>query len=255
MDLMCADLLVDILRRLPPRSIAASRCVCKAWHAIVDDHRLLRANLLPLSLDGITYWTMDTQAPRLFARRSTVCDITRRLGYLDGSAGKKRWSWPMYNSCNGLLLLHGHVVNPATWQWALLGPVPCTCSLSPYGVCGCHRGNRYIAYDPTVSPHYKVLLIPDTSDHVPVSTAEWPPASYIIRVFSSKSMCWKERPFVREGDAAGTVADMTTAPLYLFHSAYWQGALYVPRIYGFILRYFYLLFHPPFIISFGFSYK
>uniref|UniRef100_A0A0E0GRS0 F-box domain-containing protein n=1 Tax=Oryza nivara TaxID=4536 RepID=A0A0E0GRS0_ORYNI len=33
--------------------IAASRCVCKAWRAIVDTRRLLRADLLPLSLAGI----------------------------------------------------------------------------------------------------------------------------------------------------------------------------------------------------------
>jgi len=37
----------DVLRRLPPRGLAASRCVCKSWLAIVDTRRLLRADLLP----------------------------------------------------------------------------------------------------------------------------------------------------------------------------------------------------------------
>lgn len=48
MDMERTDVLVDILRHLPPRSLAASRCVCTSWRAIVDHHRLLRADLLPL---------------------------------------------------------------------------------------------------------------------------------------------------------------------------------------------------------------
>ncbi|XP_044447450.1 uncharacterized protein [Triticum aestivum] len=63
-------------------------------------------------------------------------------------------------------------------------------------------------------------------------------ATVVIRhpCFSSKSMCWKERPIVREGDAAGTIADLKLLPVYLRDSAYWRGALYVGREYGFIMR-------------------
>ena len=48
------DLLVGVLRRLQPssRSLAASRCVCKAWRAVVDTNQLL-TDLLPQSLAGI----------------------------------------------------------------------------------------------------------------------------------------------------------------------------------------------------------
>uniref|UniRef100_R7W268 Uncharacterized protein n=1 Tax=Aegilops tauschii TaxID=37682 RepID=R7W268_AEGTA len=46
------DLHADVLRCLPPRSLAAARCVCRSWHAIVDAHRLLDRDLLPLSLAG-----------------------------------------------------------------------------------------------------------------------------------------------------------------------------------------------------------
>ena len=52
MDLLPDDLLADVLARLPPCSLAASRCVRKHWCAIIDTRRLLRADLLPLRLDG-----------------------------------------------------------------------------------------------------------------------------------------------------------------------------------------------------------
>ncbi|GJN12515.1 hypothetical protein PR202_ga30798 [Eleusine coracana subsp. coracana] len=47
------DMLADVLRRAAPRDLGVSRCVCRAWRALVDDRRLLRADLLPLSLAGL----------------------------------------------------------------------------------------------------------------------------------------------------------------------------------------------------------
>uniref|UniRef100_M8C2K7 F-box protein At3g26010-like beta-propeller domain-containing protein n=1 Tax=Aegilops tauschii TaxID=37682 RepID=M8C2K7_AEGTA len=138
--------------------------------------------------------------------------------------------------CNGLLLLRLrrsiYVVNPATQQWAMLPPTPRTCP-GPY--CGRCRSAVFLMYDPTVSPHYDVLLIPRDFYHQP-DTTEWPPLLYVIHVFSSKTRCWKERSFAREGDAAGTVADVNFFGM-LSYSAYWQKALYVHcDLDGFILR-------------------
>lgn len=41
MNALPDDVITDILVLLPPRSLAASRCVYKSWRAIVDDHQLL----------------------------------------------------------------------------------------------------------------------------------------------------------------------------------------------------------------------
>jgi len=49
-DQLPEDVLTDILRRLAPRGLAISRCVCKAWHTTIDAHRLLRVDLLPHSV-------------------------------------------------------------------------------------------------------------------------------------------------------------------------------------------------------------
>lgn len=235
--MMCVDMLVDILRRLPPCSLASSRSVCKAWCAIVDDHRLLRADLLPLPLDGVFYETADLDTPRLFARRSTARKITNGFEYLDG--GDSTYLL-LYDCCNGLLLLgltmYDYVVNPATRQWAQFPQPPRACSW-PY--CIRYRSDLYLLYDPAVSAHYEVLLIPHVSDHEP-GTTEWPPSSYIIHVFSSKTRCWKKRPFAREGDAADTVANVRKSAMNWFYSAYWQRAIYVHcDLHAFILRYMY----------------
>ncbi|KAM3392647.1 hypothetical protein ACQJBY_013677 [Aegilops geniculata] len=48
-----AELLADVLRRVAPRGLAACRCACKALLGIIDARRLLRTDLLPHSVDGI----------------------------------------------------------------------------------------------------------------------------------------------------------------------------------------------------------
>ncbi|CAM0872333.1 unnamed protein product [Alopecurus aequalis] len=244
MDMECADVVLDILRHLPLRSLAASRCVCTAWRALIDDHRLLRADLLPLSLDAVIYETSEPDAPQLFSRSSTSRTITSGLDYLDVKG--KQYLWPMLDHCNGLLLLDDNiVVNPATRQWAKLPPLPHSCTATGCTTC---RRDRYLVYDPAVSPHYDMLLIPriptrTSTDHKccyeSVSAMEWPPSPYIISVFSSSTRCWKERSFIREGDAAGVVDDLKfpgMSPSVLFYSAYWQRALYVRWQYAFLLR-------------------
>jgi len=62
------DVLAGVLRRLAPRGLAASRCVCKAWRRVVDDRCLLRADLLPLSLGGIFLNLHDLRFTQFLSR-------------------------------------------------------------------------------------------------------------------------------------------------------------------------------------------
>ncbi|XBI88185.1 hypothetical protein VPH35_026174 [Triticum aestivum] len=250
MDKLCDDALGDILRHLPPRSLAASRCVCTAWRAAVDSHRLLRADLLPLSLDAVIFTTGDPRDPLLFCRPTTGRSIITRFDYID--ADMEPWYvWSLLDCCNGLLLLDDHVVNPATRQSVRFPAYPPPCAVLGCTSCKDIERNQYLVYDPTVSPHYEVALIPHISrelsighiakhdcSHGPdVSAMEWPPSPFIIDVFSSKTRCWMEKSYTREGEAAGTVADLKTDhDAFLYHSAYWHGALYVRCEEGFMLR-------------------
>ena len=141
--------------------------------------------------------------------------------------------------CNGLLLCrettddHDYVSNPATRQWARLPPRPTSQMGDAFDPIKC------LVYDPTVSPHYKVLLIPSLPDEPKsmldseMMRSEWPPSSYTMQVFSSRTGCWEERSFVlegghwKEGRMVQTIPDM---------KVYWRGALYVACKIGFVLR-------------------
>jgi hypothetical protein len=93
-----------------------------------------------------------------------------------------------------------------------------------------------LVFDTTLSSHYKVFLIPIVPawadlDHQ-MQASQWPPSLFETHVFSSKTCCWdswEERSFVREGELAGTMADMQRARMGQKHYDvyYWRGTLYV----------------------------
>jgi hypothetical protein len=171
MDLLPDDMLSNILGRLPPFSLAASRCVLKKWCAIIDGRRLLRADILPLRLDGFFFRTEFTDwARHFFSRPSTGRRISGRLAdYVKDD--------DILDHCNGLLLLLDRVANPATRQ---------SLGLPLFPDCDAYEGfgtQYFLAYDPFVSPqHYQVVLIPLVPEEHHYSSikfkesSEWPPS-------------------------------------------------------------------------------
>ncbi|XP_066344496.1 putative F-box protein At3g16210 [Miscanthus floridulus] len=229
MDLLPDGVLTDILRRLAPCSLAASRCVRKSWCTIIDTMRLLRTDLLPLRLDG--FFCLDNiliPPPYFFSRNRSTAGRHRRIrGRLDFLGTPL--DLHIVDHCNGLLLLdHGRVVNPATRQWVRLPPSP-----DPSVVMEDFFQGHCLVYDPVVSPHYEVVLIhllprvlgPNNEFR---ADSEWPLSPYTTHVFSSRSWRWEERSFVRQGVAAGTIADkLPESQLFERHSVYLRGKLYV----------------------------
>lgn len=93
-------------------------------------------------------------------------------------------------------------------------------------------------YDPVASPYYEVIMIPSlgnnrTGDEV--GTPEWTPSVCKMYVFSSKSGCWEEKNFVREGDAAGIYGEMQVT-CGRFNAVYFRRALYVHFRANFVTR-------------------
>nr|XP_040242206.1 uncharacterized protein LOC120962542 isoform X2 [Aegilops tauschii subsp. strangulata] len=117
------DALANILRCLPASDLAASRCVRKAWCAVVHAHRLLLPHFLPRAVRGIFVNYIDYSRPRFFARPSTERPaINGDLGFLPGY---NRDFEPIVDHCNGLLIYGNEwrgffVVNPATRRWERL---------------------------------------------------------------------------------------------------------------------------------------
>ncbi|GJM96138.1 hypothetical protein PR202_ga12950 [Eleusine coracana subsp. coracana] len=64
------DVLADVLRLLPKRSLAVSRCVCKKWRNVIGAHPVLRAELFPRTLAGILINFQGLDITEFFSRRS-----------------------------------------------------------------------------------------------------------------------------------------------------------------------------------------
>lgn len=67
---------------------------------------------------------------------------------------------------------------------------------------------------------------------------EWPPSTWVLCVFSSRTGKWEERAFVREGEAAGMASDKALQrhderDSWPICSAYWNGVLFAQCNGGF----------------------
>ncbi|XP_052150311.1 uncharacterized protein LOC127768723 [Oryza glaberrima] len=256
------DVLAEVLRRLAPRCLAACRCVCKPWRDLVDDRRLLllRAEeLLPRPLASIFLNFFGLFNSEFFARRPSTgaaAAISGDLDFLPTSTTYGSREYQIQDHCNGLLLIEDaeYMANPATRWWARLPPCP---PPPPPREGMDYSYVPYLVFDPAMSPqHYEVLLIPSfrrkpgPNDYLydklrgevdPVLEAStWPPASYAIPVFSSRTWLWQERSFAREGgeEAASTVAEMRSSwsSGQRMNAVYWRRALYVHCQTNFVTR-------------------
>ena len=106
------DLLVDVLGRLPARSLAASRRVCKAWRDLVDEWwLLLRLRcLLPHSLRGLFINYQNYKRPHFFARLAPAGagdggpPIDSRFDYIARAREERNSCYEVMDHCNGLVL-------------------------------------------------------------------------------------------------------------------------------------------------------
>jgi hypothetical protein len=231
----------DVLARLAPRGLASSRGVCRSWRAVIDGRRLLRADLLLLSLGGIFLQVTTAPFPPLFSRPWTGPATGGDLDGFFGADDNRLLQTDMRGHCNGLLLLEEAVVNPATGEWARLAePPPPPLPEFYYQPC--------LAFDPAVSPHYEVFSLPEVPNPTRTTLSpllqqsEWPPSPFVLHVFSSRTEQWEERTFAREGHGGhpmATVADVQSHDLFDndYHcSTFWRGRLYVQCQNRFVLR-------------------
>jgi hypothetical protein len=214
----------------------------------VDSHGLLRAilPLLPRSVAGIFMENRVSWMSLFLCRPSTAPAFSADLHYTFSGREESREildAFEVRDHCNGLVLLRDCVVNPATRQWTRLPPRP------PRSRCmgldldddlysRVFYDDVYLVFDPTMSPHFEVYSVPRVEWRTEkqklewpaaVEELEWPPSPCILHVFSSETGQWEERPFVREGPAAGTVPDMRpdTFPRHRYSAdpaVFWVGS-------------------------------
>ncbi|KAL6650417.1 hypothetical protein ACP70R_009342 [Stipagrostis hirtigluma subsp. patula] len=111
------EILQEILVRLPAKSVLRCRAVCRSWRRLISDPAFLAAHHRhrpTLSLVGSFRAAKDDFYPE-------------HLDAVDLQGAEVR---PVFNptrycwvdaSCDGLIVIGGHICNPATRQWVPLG--------------------------------------------------------------------------------------------------------------------------------------
>ncbi|KAI4996644.1 hypothetical protein ZWY2020_051564 [Hordeum vulgare] len=224
MDRLPMELLAEILRCLPPRGIATCRAVRKGWRAAVDSNGLMLAveHRVPRRMGGIVanfshedrpYFLSCGAAPPGIGHDAAAFNLMMPLEMCRG------WGRAVLDHRGGLLLCEGqramYVCNPATRRRAELPPLP---SDGP--------GAYYLLFDPTVSLHYKVFFFPEPSRHGQPPT-EWPPSSYTVQAYCSRSGQWDDMTFLRQGDATTMALWADRINERKRHAVYWRGAFYL----------------------------
>ncbi|CAN6205773.1 unnamed protein product [Urochloa humidicola] len=169
------DLIVNILSRLPPKSLCRFMCVCKSWRALVCDpaHHHIFAHTTSWPCFFFSRYHDDIPSQGFVTSKGDggLPLVNSRLSFLPASICGEI---TLLDSCNGLLLLRCSpangaaatippqpasyyvVCNPATGEWVAL-PQP---SLEP-GFDDFYRKacSAALGFDPSVSPHFHVFQL------------------------------------------------------------------------------------------------
>jgi hypothetical protein len=171
------DPLVDVLSRLPARSLCRFKCVSKPWRDLIGDR--LRCSKFPQTLQGFIYGDGEAHAGENYGHfinplGKPVPLIDPSFTFLTKLPGVEKIV--LLGSCKGLLLF-GHrrgsdiydslgyiVCNPATEQWVA---VPSS-GWSPWPDSEAEEDEDYyteedvlthLIFDPAVSPHFQLVQL------------------------------------------------------------------------------------------------
>ncbi|KAI8032396.1 F-box protein [Camellia lanceoleosa] len=209
------DLLNQILLYLPIRSLLRFKSVSKHWLSLITNPHFLHLrtthpNPRPSGLFLYRYSHQihpDFDFLSLLNYESPSKPPFNALTFVDDPSDLR-----ILQSCNGLLLcrgLHLYIYNPTTSQFATL-PQPPRRVLSPLCcLTTCYDYN--LAFDPSKSPHYKVVSV----------NFSWGlPDHYELEIFSSETGLWSP-----SGDPFNSDVSFNLG-------VFWNGALHWISTFG-----------------------
>ncbi|CAO2169286.1 unnamed protein product [Urochloa humidicola] len=193
------DILVDILSRLPIKSLCHCKLVCRRLRDLIShpEHR----KKLPQTLAGFFYESQDgnrfPKSARHFINVSGAGEalIDPSLSFLP-----RYERIDIVDSCNGLLLCRGWkstdpmtmdyvVCNPATEKWVVVPESGFSSKVKYYNVRIARLG-----FDPAISPHFHVFeFIPDDiwyMDDEEMNGNSIDGRIKVVAVYSSKAGVW-----------------------------------------------------------------
>ncbi|XBH88217.1 hypothetical protein VPH35_075520 [Triticum aestivum] len=184
------DLILEILSRIPARSLHRFKCVSVRWRDLIADPA--NRKKLPQTLAGFLYTTTAGRNRHHFASVSRgAAPFDPSLPYLQPSKYK---DMAQVDACNGLLLYLSSsknmvnpwalaeddfrfvVCNPATGRWVELPP-------QPQAPADRFRYNcmASLAFDPAVSSHFHVFCFEETTVETYMTG---------VNVYSSRTGAW-----------------------------------------------------------------
>ncbi|XP_037474337.1 putative F-box protein At1g30920 [Triticum dicoccoides] len=187
------DLLVEILSRLPVKSLRRCMCVSRTWRGIISHPQNQRQ--LPQTLEGFFYMPKSKPAPAPYF--TDVIGTVRPLVSPLSDFLPQHQSIFLLSCCNGLLLcrcwegqddFHYVVCNPATEEWVRL----------PDSVNAGTECMARLAFDPAVSDHFHVFEFSEGHDICQAG----------MEVYSSKTGGWvhKENGWIDTEDDEACVS-------------------------------------------------
>ncbi|CAL5376444.1 unnamed protein product [Camellia sinensis] len=207
-----SDLLTEILIRVPAKSLIRFKSVSKQWLSLISDSQFASDHARRnhhSSVSALYFysnrWSLDEQPQSVsIAGHQTLLPT---LSFLDGVVVSS-CTTTIERSCNGLILCSNGfrkppyiVCNLTTRKFSLLPDIGPTSSAS-------YRKNAgaFLAFDPSKSPHYKVILFSSSY----VNNGRW----VEIEIYSSQTSSWKHI----------SVPDPRGVP-FMF-SVFWNGAIH-----------------------------
>ncbi|CAN6180721.1 unnamed protein product [Urochloa humidicola] len=187
--------LVDILSRVPAKSVCRFKCVSKAWlHLITDPHHRKK---LPQAMQGLFCETYKKSSDLFgfsfisLTTRSMPLDVDSPFSFLTEQPGMQ---FLRFNgSCNGLVLFEhrdkdepgsarlGYIVcNPTTKEWKAVPACGSPTSLT----------YPYLAFNPAVSSHFNLVQFQLEEDGTLLS----------VHAYSSQTGAWSENQFNQMGE-------------------------------------------------------
>ncbi|KAK0601650.1 hypothetical protein LWI29_026089 [Acer saccharum] len=159
------DIIFNILRRLPPKSLARFKCVCKSWQSFANQHKYHNQKLILFSSNTIQ--SVDFEADEI---KAVDLDIpfkvsNRMLGIA---------------SCNGLLCILTEREGFVIWN-PLIGRYKRVSNTSEYDKFG-------FWYDHSTD-NYKILRFMGFFD----PNSERPLERYSVEIYSQKSNSWQQK--------------------------------------------------------------
>ncbi|CAM0958157.1 unnamed protein product [Alopecurus aequalis] len=225
-----ADVLADILRRMPPSARRRARLVCRHWRDVVNKRTTeMRSRAKPLIWDdgGVAYVVDDD-----FSSPASCRELWRTtLSVLDGRRGD-RPTCHLVGACNGLICVCDSgertggdltVSNPATGETLPVPPLPCADLF-----VGSHRGRlRWdlaynFAYHP-VTGKYKVVHVPWSRDRLFDFQT--------VQVLTLGETTWREVP----PPAGGATCDLSAGIITIDGVTHWVKVGSATRIVSFDL--------------------